>query len=356
MANRAHRSEAVLKRQRQVRQAARADLRRISLDLTGRQPAWPASARAAFLRAMRFAIGQETAWATPPQVGMPLLRDQLGQQLGANSRSILVTCGARAAATALARRHRVVLHERPGFAGTVAALQAGGADVQLLCREDLLDAAAHDTRAAIWINGACRNPDGARISAAARESLAAFAAAGGALIVNESYRWHVPNEPDIPGATYVGTLSKLASGGARVGWIRYDGALSDLEPAHHALPPAAWQLAWGFFIANGGLERLVEHIVDRACAARRAFAAAAGLTNAAQGGPFLFLLPQTIGQEVKPALAAAGIRAGNGADFLAEAAGARLCFSAVNLHQATAGGRRFKHVVRAPSKEGFPWT
>ncbi|MEU4773174.1 aminotransferase class I/II-fold pyridoxal phosphate-dependent enzyme [Micromonospora sp. NPDC023644] len=269
----------------------------------------------------------DMAWETPPPEGDDDLREALAGWLGERPEHVVVTCSVRGTVTALGhgRRLRVAV-EAPTFRGVVKALRAAGHEVHLVAGGNVAELSGYD---AVWFTSPGRNPDGRTVSPATWPSHRP----AGLLVQNEIYRpWggHVA----LPGATAVGSFSKLAGGGVRLGWLRGPGAQDVAAASPPGLsPPAPWQRAWSRFIRYGGLAELAAHVVAASVAAREAFlgeiAERYGQAAPAVDGPSVTLV-DVGGALPVPALiarlSAAGVRVADGAKFELPVPGVRATF------------------------------
>lgn len=256
--------------------------------------------------------------------GHPDLRHALAAYL-ARSRGIsaspeatVVTSGTRQALDLLARLWLdpgdAVAIEEPGYPAAHRAFAAAGAR---LCpvpvdadglRVDLLDARAPDARL-VYVTPSHQYPTGAVLSLSRRRALLAWAAARGALIVEDDYdgefRYGARPIPALAGldaapgsVVYLGTFSKVLYPALRLGYALLPQDMADRFVAAKALAdhhsPTVDQIALAGFVAGGHFERhlarmrrlyavrraalvdaLAEHLPDLAC--REPRVAAAGL-------------------------------------------------------------------------------
>jgi DNA-binding transcriptional MocR family regulator len=320
----------------------------LPVDLSGPQASWPGAALRLWRDATEHVLAQPDVWHPAPIQGERCLRVTLGAILHEDPDQILITSGVRAAASVIARGARAVLHERPSFTGTVAVLRSVHPDLEILSWADLLaksrsaDAAAGGT--VIWLTTPCRNPDGATLARDVWEWIDAVDPAD-QVVLNEVYRWFglAPERqvPERQGRVWrTGSLSKLAGGGAGLGWIRGRG-VENLAERQHSRPSRCWQRCWCYLLEHGAIELFVDHTVRPAVAASRAFTTelrrVTGIDHRPGGRlpPFLLLpVPTATGREFADRLRAEGIHVGSGEDFLAPTPSIRVCF--VNVSEAAA--------------------
>ena len=180
-------------------------------------------------------------------LGVPELRAKLaelhtGVELPTAPEQILVTTGAQQAinlcAAAFVRPGDRVVVESPGFPGTLDAFGAaatrfvsvdvdeGGVDA-----DGVRDAVERDAPALTFLMPSFHNPTGTLLERRRRAELAELALVSGVPLVEDNALEHIPlavdpppavaahGPPDAPILT-IGSFSKLAWGGLRVGWIR----------------------------------------------------------------------------------------------------------------------------------------
>jgi DNA-binding transcriptional MocR family regulator len=185
-------------------------------------------------------------------LGLPELRAQIAElhtQRGLPTlpEQVIVTTGAQQAvnlcAVLLVRPGDRVVVESPSFTGTLDAFRAaatsfvpvavdeGGVDVR-----GVRDAVRTDTPALVYLMPTFHNPTGARLETSRRVELAELAVASGVPIVEDNALEHMTlvdehtpalaacGPPDAP-VFSIGSFSKLAWGGLRVGWARGPAAL-----------------------------------------------------------------------------------------------------------------------------------
>ena len=161
---------------------------------------------------------------------------------------VLITSGAQQAlsltAAAYVTAGATVVVEDPTFPGTVDAFRAAGARVLAVsvgpAGVDLASLAATVARndvAAVALSPTFQTPTGTTLEADGRRAVAALAARTGTLLIDDRTVAEIPLGHDQPPplATYapegavltIGSLSKLAWAGLRIGWIRAPRAMVD---------------------------------------------------------------------------------------------------------------------------------
>jgi len=325
------------------------------LDLTGPWPVPDAACRRRWLAATGRAVAEEPAWMTAFPAGDEQVREHLAAALGGPADRLVLTAGIRAGAAALARTARRVLVECPTFAGVPPVFAAAGCEVRLAPWDEL---AAEQRRWApdlVWLTSPGRNPDGRT----APPELLAELAAGGPVAVNEVYRWFAPPVPLPAGCVVVGSTSKLAGGGTRIGWLlRPDGPDGRVEPAPAELataPAHLLQRTWAHFLADGGLAELDRSMVRPVGRAAAAYRAAAGLAAVPGAVPFLVLpaAPGVTEAELVAGFERHGLRVGPGAAFHAPEPCVRVCFTGLTEADAAEAGSRTR-TLAAEGVVGLP--
>ena len=323
------------------------------LDLTGPWPVPGAECRRLWLAATERAVAEDPAWMTAFPAGDEQVRAHLAGPLGRPADRLLLTGGIRAGAAALARTARRVLIECPTFAGVPPVFAAAGCEVRLAPWAEL---AAEQRRWApdlVWLTSPGRNPDGRT----APPELLAELVAGGPVAVNEVYRWFAEPVPTPAGCVLVGSTSKLAGGGTRIGWLLRpdgpDGRAGPVEPApaERATAPAhLLQRTWAHFLAGGGLAALDRSMVRPVGRAAAAYRTAAGLAAEPGAVPFLVLgaAPGVTEAELVAGFERHGLRVGPGAAFHAPDPCVRICFTGLTEADAADAGER----TRALAAEG----
>jgi DNA-binding transcriptional MocR family regulator len=321
------------------------------IDLSGRQPQWPEMARHRWQLSHRAALGDGDVWSTPPHAGDSALRQTLGDILGDDPSNIVITTGVRATAFSLVRHGDIVFHECPSFTGTVYALQSAGAHVEL---HEWVRLAAlsrrQKSRHFLWVTSPCRNPDGVSLPPALLADFSECQRGAATIVINETYRWYKDTGYAVPEAIHIGSLSKIASGGSRLGWIRGRDIGARFLPYHHVFPPMLWQRTWAYFLQDGGLELLLACTVRQAAAARRAFVDITSdvlpRADDTDGPSVLYFLPSTDEATAVAQCTAHGLVVGAGGDFLAPRPALRLCFTDIDPATAIIAGRRFLQAVQ----------
>jgi len=273
--------------------------------------------RAAWRRAWR-----EVSAATPPRgyddpCGLPALREALAERLGrtrglvVDPDEVVVTAGT----TAGLRDVLAVLPpgpvgvEDPGYRAAVATARTAGRAVVDLPAEARHDEAALRGLAAAYVTPAHQHPLGRVMPADDRLALLAASRATGAVVVEDDYdselRYDVAPVPALATlgrdrVAYLGTASKSAPPGLRVGWMVPPPALLDDVARHRELvhDVAAWpvQRALLTLLRDGWLDAVVR-TARRVYAERAARVAAVlaphGVPAATSAGMYsTWLLPQ----------------------------------------------------------------
>jgi DNA-binding transcriptional MocR family regulator len=155
---------------------------------------------------------------------------------------IMVTCGAQQAidliAAAMLQPGDVVVAETPNFGGTLGVFRSAGARLHPVAidREGVDDGEVarvveRHAPALVYLMPSFHNPTGISLASHRRRRLAEMAASSGVTLVEdnvlENSRLHVDPPPpiaafapaDAPVVT-IGSLSKVAWGGLRIGWVR----------------------------------------------------------------------------------------------------------------------------------------
>jgi DNA-binding transcriptional MocR family regulator len=316
-----------------------------TIDLTGRQPEWPLHAAQLWGECVAAAVRDDRHSRTPPRAGLAELRAELGQQWGMDPERMVVTTGVSGAAALLTRPGDVALVESPGFRGVPAILRAKGADVTLTSWERMPADAAAAGEARCWVTSPCRNPDGATLPASIAERVGRHR-----LVVNEIYRPYQPDASVVDAGIRMASLSKVAGGGSRLGWLTVPPEqLDSLLDRHFDWPATLSQLAWTLFLRRGGLDELREAYVVRSHAARATFVAVADgvLDEGARTAGGSSLLLSTAQLDAAEVLRGHGVLVGPGPDFLTGPERVRLCFSDVTPEEAADAGQRIVSLVRA---------
>ncbi len=186
--------------------------------------------------------------------GLAVLRARVAAHLAADGLptdpdEVLITSGAQQALSLVAAAYvtsgATVVVEDPTFPGTVDAFRAAGARVLGVtvgaAGVDLASLAATLARndvAAVVLGPTFQTPTGTTLAAGGRGAVAALAARTGTLLVDDRTVAEVPPAgvaPPPPLAAFgpdgavltIGSLSKLAWAGLRIGWIRAPRAMVD---------------------------------------------------------------------------------------------------------------------------------
>jgi DNA-binding transcriptional MocR family regulator len=319
----------------------------LELDLTGPWPVPGAECRRLWLAATELAVAEDPAWMTAFPAGDAHLREHLAGLLGTSADRLLLTGGIRAGAAALARVAHRVLFERPTFAGVPPVFTSAGCEVRLAPWEELVAEQRRWSPDLVWVTSPGRNPDGRT----APPELLAELAAGGRVAVNEVYRWFAAPVPLPVDCVVVGSTSKLAGGGARIGWLHRPGPPGEPAPGERATAPAhLLQRTWAHYLAGGGLAALDRSMVQPVGRAAAAYRAAAGLAAEPGAVPFLVLgaAPGVTEAELVAGFERHGLRVGPGASFHAADPTVRICFTGLSEAEAADAGER----TRALAAEG----
>ena len=217
----------------------------MTYDLTGVTPSWPPDLEAVWASCVADAAGAPGAWHGPASRGDPELLKALGDLLRVAPDRIVVTSGVRACAVAMGRGQFL------GPAGEADLAQFPGSSesqgIRVRCAAwPTLAALSQASPGTVWVTSPARNPDGAAIEAGLAASLRDSAAArGDFMVVNETYAWYADCTAPA-GCVRVGSLSKLAGGGARLGWV-IDPPAKAARALGRLGPPTTWQRAWARF-------------------------------------------------------------------------------------------------------------
>lgn len=310
------------------------------VDLTGRAAPLPAELTGLLGEFVSRAVREPGMQDAPPAAGDPRLRAVLAGLLGESADGLCVTTGVRDAAYALASayRDRPFVVEEPGFSGIADAVAQAGARVTG-AGWDVLAAPAGPPAdlpadSVCWVTPFARSPDGARLSAARRGTLAVRAEQGALVVSNEVYRWHSAAPDRLPGGVRVGSLSKVAGSGVRLGWLAGDGpTVAAVAPKLVGRPPAVWQRAWALLLEEVGLEPFLKGPVADALAAKDEFLdLTLGPHRPPRGDPDGTCLLWSTGCPEPAALALAaqaGVLLSPGRAFAAPHPSVRLAFSAL---------------------------
>lgn len=317
------------------------------LDLTGPWPVPGEDCRRLWLAATERAMAEDPAWMTAFPAGDEQVREHLAEPLGMPADRLLLTNGIRAGAAALARTARRVLIEAPTFAGVPPVFASAGCELRLAPWAELVAEQRRWRPDLVWLTSPGRNPDGRT----APPELLAELVSGGPVAVNEVYRWFAAPTPVPPGCILVGSTSKLAGGGTRIGWLaRPDGPVEPTPGERATAPPHLLQRTWAHFLAGDGLAALDRSMVRPVGRAAAAYRAAAGLPAQPGALPFLVLAaaPGVTEAELVAGFERHGLRVGPGAAFHAADPCVRVCFTLLTEAAAADAGER----TRALAAEG----
>jgi DNA-binding transcriptional MocR family regulator len=192
-----------------------------------------------------------------------------------------------------------------------------------------------------------RNPDGVTAPGAWLSTLIENGPAR--VVINETYRWYRRRrDASHPAALYVGSFNKLASGGARLGWIRGRAFQSEFLPRHYSWPPLPWQRAWAYFLQSGGIDPL-NRAIDDVKAAREAFLETLIPSfegDDTQGGSSVLLRFDSAAEKtLVTACTDHGVIVGPGRDFHAHTSSIRVCFTCVTCEEAVEAALRLMRVA-----------
>ncbi|MGW3421551.1 pyridoxal phosphate-dependent aminotransferase [Streptomyces phaeochromogenes] len=329
-------------------------------DLTGPQRPWPERLVGRFAAAQEAAVRSRGAWGPPAPGGDRRLLDRLSGDFGASEGRTSVTAGVRAFAGGWAGETRgVVLVERPGFAPLPGLLGAAGTRVWQLPWHELAEKArVLEEPAMLWVTSPGRNPDGRTLSTADAEELSRIARRGHHVMVNRVYRWFSRPGPDVPGGWSVHSLSKLAGGGARLGWVVGPEGAAHPPRVRLTSPATVWQRAWAEFLTPRNLDALVRECAEPTVEARQMFVAsvrsALGWYEQDEvGGVAVLLGLRGLDENAALALfAERGVRVSPGSAFGAPGPAVRLAFSGVTARQATDTAGLVAHLVTSPATRG----
>ena len=178
--------------------------------------------------------------------GLPALREAVAahlRELGVPTvvDEVLITSGAQQAIDLLARHLGgpgvSVILENPSYPPAIDVFRASGAQLISVpvdedgIRTDLLRVGAQRSRVQlVFLNPTCHNPTGTTLSETRRQDVARLAEAFGLIVIDDftsaylAFNAHPPVPLAALGAQErvitIGSLSKVAWGGLRIGWIR----------------------------------------------------------------------------------------------------------------------------------------
>jgi DNA-binding transcriptional MocR family regulator len=246
-------------------------------DATGEHPVWPPEAVALWRTC--FDASTTPPWPTPADGGEPRLLDALAAELRLNRDALAITDGVRSGAVPLLRGRARLHLEQPSFAG----IERLARSLDVPCTRWSWDPPGRGGRgmpavlsrpgpdSVTWLTSPNRNPDGRRLDEHTARRLTDLTAAGRLVVQNLVYDWLGPQAAArVPGAVLIGSFSKIAGGGVRLGWV------CDTEYAHRARaerrgsgPPQPWQLAWALFLEQGGMGLLRVSAAERVASVAR---------------------------------------------------------------------------------------
>jgi DNA-binding transcriptional MocR family regulator len=232
-----------------------------------------------------------------------------------------------------------VLIESPTFAGVPPVFGAAGCEVRLAPWAELVAEQRRWAPDLVWLTSPGRNPDGRT----APPELLAELVGSGRVVVNEVYRWFAEPVPVPAGCVLVGSTSKLAGGGTRIGWLlRPDGPVEPAPGERATAPAHLLQRTWAHFLATDGLAALDRSMVRPVGRAAAAYRAAAGLAAEPGAVPFLVLpaAPGVTEAELVAGFERHGLQVGPGAAFHAPEPCVRICFTGLTEAAAAEAGER----------------
>jgi DNA-binding transcriptional MocR family regulator len=209
-----------------------------------------------------------------------------------------------------------------------------------------------------WITSPCRNPDGASASDALLDDFDKIGSTS-LVVVNETYRWFRESRSKHANISYVGSLSKIAGAGCRIGWIRGRRVVEILEqfPGELVARPATiWQHLWARFIIRDGLHLLREPFVHApAASANRFVEVLSGRSHTEETkSPHMLLSWEQrdlCADDAVATLRESGLLVGNGRDFDGPPGSIRLSFTSVDLEAAEDAA---KTVLRTLGMSTYP--
>lgn len=305
------------------------------LDLTGPNAGWPAESQALWRRSLHAAELDATAWDTPPATGTQQLRAALAAELELPVEGLAVTGGIRGRVPVLLAGAERLLIEQPSFRSIPVLARRTGIDVVEAGWEQILATADVDPGRVLWMTSPARNPDGRTLAEAEARRLEELSGRSLRVVVNQAYLWCAPDSPRPQSATLIGSLHKLAGGGAMLGWQWTEAPAGPHRPAGGG-PPMIWQRAWAAFLEGGGLPRLVRHALiapSRRCAQfRAALPASPGVRVSPGAGPSLIIELDSVLSDVElvDVFASEAVLVGAGSAFGQGGCTVRLCFTGVD--------------------------
>lgn len=322
-------------------------------DLSGRPSPWPAHALATARDCVRAAADRLRPDMALPGPGLLALREQLARLLGCPVEQLVVTGGVRAAVPVLGAPLSDTVLESPTYQGVAEVMRALGHRVRSRPWYRLGPPAG-----TLWLTNPCRNPDGACLSTSDIQRIGADG--WNRVVVNEVYRWHVPDPAPAlpPGWLSVGSLNKVLGPGTGIGWIRgVDAGSWPRQALRICRPPAPVQAAWADFLDRGALSDVAVVTVTQVDAARCAFQTALsdrlGWAPTGRGPSLLMRLPAGYSAAMGVRLLARhGVVAGSGDAFGAPWPSVRLCFTAVTPDRAAQAAERVATALRSTAVRG----
>jgi histidinol-phosphate/aromatic aminotransferase/cobyric acid decarboxylase-like protein len=308
----------------------------VTVDLSGRQPRWPAAARRLWARCAAEACEDEELWRRPARGGDDRLRAALASRYDLEPEHLTIVDGVRAAALALAEKHRRVVLHTPAFLGIRAQLDSRAT---VSCTPNLDEPL--EPGDLLVLTSPARNPDGMTLGTDDHLAIAGHLDAGVRVLVNETYRDWCPDASRVPGAETMASFHKVAGVGARLGYVNSPAFLEDSVPHLAATePPLIWQRTWALFLERDGMDPLVNTNVvaseKSAQAYDDALAELIDVVRPASGPHRLLPLSDKAPEQAVRRLAEHGYRAVEGTHFAAAVPSLRFCFIGVEPEDAAA--------------------
>lgn len=224
------------------------DARTVNLTMSKPHPVTELLQRSVEAAARRLpAVVAETEYATQ---GLPALRQAIASRfsdrgLPTNEHQILITTGAQQAINLIAQLHvrpgSVVLTESPTYLGAIDAFRLHDADLVTFdplaadAVERIATTIAHRRPSLLFLMATCHTVTGQVTPPERRQAIAGLAEAHQLPVIDDDIFAGLTfeHEPTVPLAAYaedapiytVGSMSKLAWNGLRVGWLRAPEAL-----------------------------------------------------------------------------------------------------------------------------------
>lgn len=317
------------------------------IDLTGPPRAWPDGLICQFGKAYEAAeaAGRGTGQADPA------LLERLAELFGADPERTTVTGGVRRYATRAATGTRRVIIERPTFCD-IPMIFGRESTVHRASWNRLPDLAKSISgRAVFWVTSPSRNPDGRSLSGDEARALAAIAAQGHEVVVNQVYRWFTPRGEIPQDAWCITSFSKLCGGRRGFGWLTRPAARPAVDRTHEYGPSLVWQRAWARFLSASALRCLIAACAEPTVASAQAFAARAGELLGWDLGYARFSAvlvgPGMSEEDMLGLFADAGLRVSPGSAFDMPAASVRIAFSGVTVPEARIAAERVARLAGA---------